>query len=217
MSNTTPANFIKRITQSAIRNPQSAIVIIALLLRLYYLDGRGLWYDEVASVDVAQRGLLPILTDRFGWVHVQTPLYYAVVWLTTLPIDPVSSAFLVRLPSALAGALTTLVVYGLGKELFGRWQGLLASAMVALSALFISYSQDARPYALLTFFTALSVYCLLRALRTPSSGWWVAFIVATILNFYLTYFALTFVLPSLHASQQGYRLPQQRWRRLWRC
>src|SRR5215210_3274815 len=110
------------------------IFLLGLALRLFCLDCQSLWYDEVASIEVAQRGLGAIFTDRFGWMHVQTPLHYLLVWLTIQPVDPTSTALLVRLPSALAGALTPVVVYGLGKELFGRPQGLLTSLLIALSS-----------------------------------------------------------------------------------
>ena len=186
--------------QSAIRNPKSAISILlflALALRLYCLDCKGLWYDEVASLEVAGRGLNAFLTDRFGWMSVQTPLHYLLVWLTSWPLDPAQSAVLVRLPSALAGALATLVVYGLGRELFGRHQGLLAGMALALSAVHIGYSQDLRPYSLLALFTVLSVYCLVVAERTRERRWWLAFIFASLVNLYLSYFALTLVLPAL--------------------
>src|SRR6266542_2759579 len=101
----------------------SALIIITLLalaLRLWCLDCYGLWYDEVASIEIASRGPAAILTDRFGGMLVQTPLHYLMVWLTSLPLDPASSSILVRLPSVIAGALTPLVVYGIGKEMFGR-------------------------------------------------------------------------------------------------
>ena len=72
------------------------ILIIALLSRLYCLDCKGLWYDEVASLDVAGRGLPALLTDRFGWMSVQTPLHYFIVWLTAWPTDPANSAIFGR-------------------------------------------------------------------------------------------------------------------------
>src|SRR5438477_10008090 len=135
------------------------IFLIGLVLRLATLDAHSLWYDEVLSIETAQRGLNAIFTDRFGWMLVQTPLHYFLVWLTIQPADPTSTSFLVRLPSALAGSLTILVVYGIGRELFGRAPGLAAALLVALSTVALDYSQDLRPYAILTLLTALSVYC----------------------------------------------------------
>jgi len=128
---------------------------------------------------------------------VQTPLHYLMVWLTALPVDPASTPVLVRLPSVIAGALTPLVVYGIGKEMFGRAQGLLAALFVALSAVHIGHSQDVRPYSLLILTTALSVYCLLRAEREGSRKWWAAFAISTVSALYISYFSLTLFLPAL--------------------
>ncbi len=175
----------------------ASIFALGLGLRLYCLDCRGLWFDELASVEGAQRGPAAILTDRFGWLHTQTPLHYLLVWLTIQPVDPVSTSLLVRLPSALAGALTVPLVYASGKEMFGRAQGLLAALMVALSVVHLNYSQDVRPYAMLTMLTVLSVYCLLVALRRGPGRWWLAFFAAYSANLLNAYVALTVALPAL--------------------
>lgn len=171
--------------------------LAALLLRLNCLDCKGPWYDEVASLDVAGRGFPAFLTDRFGWMSVQTPLYYFVVWLSSLPIDPTVSAVFVRLPSALAGAISVLALYGIGKETFGRSMGLLAGVALAFSAVHIGYSQDLRPYSLIVLFTLLSVYSLLMAERAGERRWWVAFVAAAVIDLYISYFALSLVLPAL--------------------
>ncbi|HEX9991258.1 MAG TPA: glycosyltransferase family 39 protein [Chloroflexia bacterium] len=175
----------------------AALFLVALSLRLYCLDCRTLWSDEIASIEVAQRGLQALLTDRFGWMRVQTPMHYLVVWLTIQPVDPIATATLVRLPSAIAGALTPLAVYGLGRELFGRPQGLLAASMLALAPVHINYSQDVRPYALLTLLTAASVYSLLVAHRTGLAKWWLLFTFLSVANVLNAYVSLTLVLPAL--------------------
>lgn len=175
----------------------ACIFTLSLGLRLACLNCNSLWFDELASVEVAQRGVQAIFTDRFGWMRVEPVLHYLIVWATIQPLDPTVSAVLVRLPSALAGSFTVLVVYGLGKELFGRVQGLIAASLLALSAVHLEYSQDVRPYAMLTFLTSLSIYCLLRAERTGNARWWAAFVGASALNLANAYVALTLLLPAL--------------------
>ena len=66
------------------------------------------------TIETARRGLHAIFTDRFGWMLNQTPFHYLLVWLTVQPVDPTVTSMLARLPSALAGSLTVLVVYVLG-------------------------------------------------------------------------------------------------------
>jgi hypothetical protein len=170
---------------------------LALVVRLYCLDCYGLWYDEVASIEIAGRGVAAILTDRFGGMLVQTPLHYLIVWLAIHAADPAATPVFVRLPSAVAGALVPLVTYGLGRETFGKACGLVAALLVALAPVQIIHAHDVRPYTLLTLFTALSVYCLLRGWRCGSPWWWAAFALATIADVHISYFALTLFLPAL--------------------
>jgi len=171
------------------------IFIVGLLIRLVTLDAHGFWFDEIASLDAASLGFPGFITDRFGYLANQPPLHYGIVWLTALLADPATTTVTGRLPSALAGVLTIPVVYGLGKELFGKAQGLIAALLLALSAVHLNYSQDLRPYSILVFLTALSVYCLVRADRKDGWGWWAAFVASSIANSFNSYFALTFVAP----------------------
>jgi mannosyltransferase len=67
--------------------------------------------------------------------------------------------------SALFGAATVPVAYAIGRELASRQAGLVAAAFVAVSPMLIWYSQEARSYALLVFFGALSLLFFVRALR----------------------------------------------------
>jgi hypothetical protein len=173
------------------------LAVTALVQRLYCVDCQSLWYDEVESLEVVQRGIYAIFNEYFGWVGNQTPSYYLLVWSTAQMGDPASSAALVRSPLVLAGALIPLVVYGLGRELFGRMQGAVAAVLVALSSVLLDYSHDLRPYSLLALFTALSVYTLLLAERTVAPRWWLAFALAMVANVLSSYMAILLVLPSL--------------------
>ncbi len=173
------------------------IFLLSLGLRLWCIDCQGLWYDEIASIEPAQRGIAAIFTDRFGWLLVQPPLHYLIVWLTLQPIDPTVTTLFVRLPSVLCGALTPLAVYGLGRELFGRAQGVIAALMVAISAVHVAQSQDVRPYTIVAFLTAFSVYALLLAERETSIRWWAVFVATTTANLYISYFTSVLVMPAL--------------------
>src|SRR5687768_7595932 len=119
-----PYSDVTRLGVFAVPVLLALTLIASFALRLYCLDCHGFWGDEVASLEGAALGLPDMITGRFGWIANQTPLHYIIVWLTTLPLDPTESTVLVRLPQAVAGALTPLIMYGLGKEMFGRTQGL---------------------------------------------------------------------------------------------
>jgi mannosyltransferase len=175
------------------------IFLLGLVLRLGWIDAHGFWTDEVSSLETARNGLPFVFSNHFGWVGNQTPWHYAFIWLVlqVLPLDPAASAALVRLPSALAGAFLTPVVYGLGRELFSRTAGLIAALMVALSPILLDHSHDLRPYSFLTFLTAASVLCLVMAERTGKAGWWLGFLAVTVANLLNSYLAATLVLPAL--------------------
>lgn len=190
--------------QSLVRRPFSitfilisGIFMLGLILRLGWIDAHGFWTDEISSMETARNGLPYIFENRFGWLGNQTAWHYALVWLLMQPFDPAVSSFLVRLPSELAGAFLVPVIYALGRDLFKPVVGVAAAFMTALSPVLLDYSHDLRPYSLLAFFTAASVYCLVRAERTHKAGWWVGFAVTTIANLLNTYVATTLVLPAM--------------------
>lgn len=180
----------RRIAASKVALCLGAIFLLGLGLRLYCLDCYSLWYDEVMVIESVEGGLPAVFSFR-------TFLYYFMIWWPVQLVDPTTTSVLLRLPSALAGSLMPIVVYGLGCEVFGRIQGLLAALFAALSTVLINYSQEARTYAVLPFLTALTVYCLLVGMRTRLWKWWLAALISTVANVLYSLVTLTFILPTL--------------------
>jgi tetratricopeptide (TPR) repeat protein len=161
-------------------------------LSLYQLSTDSLWLDEILTGFYARepniRGVLDHLAAKSG-----RPLYFIIAHLVTLLGE---GEFFLRLPSVVAATLGLVVTYKVGEALFGRREGLIAALLLALSPLYIRYSQEARAYALLAFLSMLSLYCFLQAWRLGNWRWWVGFIVASVLNMYTHYFSL-FVLAAV--------------------
>lgn len=174
-----------------------ALAIVALVLRGGCVDCYGLWQDEVDSVQAAQQGIDFFFNDRFGLLANQTPWHYLLVWLTLIPADPTTTTLFVRLPSLLAGALLPVVAYLLGKDLFGQAQGAVACVSLALAPTMLDYSQEVRPYMQVTFCTLAAVFCLLRAERTGSIRYWMAFAGAAIGIMLLSYTSILLVMPAI--------------------
>jgi len=107
------------------------------------------------------------------------------------------SEFHLRSLSVLAGVLTLLAIYLLGKELYGRTAGLLAALLLALHSFHIRYSQETRSYALLALTLVFAAYFLVRALRTASDRDWTAFVLLSALSVYVHFFAILVVLAFL--------------------
>ncbi|MFA5199862.1 MAG: glycosyltransferase family 39 protein [Candidatus Omnitrophota bacterium] len=148
------------------------ILLVALILRLYRLGANDLWNDEVYSVFIA---------NDF-WGSWNPPLYFAGLhyWVKVFGL----SEFSLRLPSAIFGAGSVLLLFMFGKRLFDEKIGLIASLMLCLSSFNIWYSQEARPYTLQVFFSILSTYILYRAITERKKLLWIYFSLVSILALY---------------------------------
>ena len=175
------------------------ILLVALALRLYQLDGQSLWYDEGTSVALAQQSATTIISSAAADIH--PPLYYLLLsgWVQMFG----SSELAVRLLSALAGVALVYVTYLTGRRLFGWHAGLAAALLAALSPFQVYYSQEARMYMLATLLSAVSTLVMLVALfpqgkqprrRPLTAATWVVYILVTTAALYTHYFSVTVVL-----------------------
>jgi hypothetical protein len=123
-------------------------------LRFSNLGLKSLWLDEVIQAGQARFHSLGevIASTR---LDDQMPLLNVITWLMRggLPNEA-----LVRMPSAVAGLLTVVGIYLLGRALFGYRAGLIAALLTALWPFAVAYSQEARPYALLIMATTFQMY-----------------------------------------------------------
>ncbi len=128
------------------------IVALAVGLRFWRLNGQSLWADEGNSAALAWRSWSDISQAAAADIH--PPLYY---WLLSLWVKVFgSSENGLRSLSAVVSAATVGLTFDLGRRLFGRVAGLLAAFLLAVAPLAVYYAQEARMYALLTFWaTAL--------------------------------------------------------------
>lgn len=158
----------------------SVITLVGLILRLYQLADRSLWFDEAFTWRLLQFPFVEML-QRVGRDN-HPPLYFILLkgWAVVFG----DSAFAVRSLSILFGGLTILGAYLFATEAFGydlrtmepnaelrmrgRGIGLVAAALVAMSAFPIRYSQELRMYTMATALAILSSWALFRAFRPPS-------------------------------------------------
>ena len=82
------------------------------------------------------------------------------------------------------------MVYALGRQVVGPLAGVVAAALVALSPFAAFYSVEARPYATMVFFVALSTLALLRAVEDERRRWWVVYALAAACAVYSHYTAI---------------------------
>ena len=98
------------------------ILLLALALRGYRLDGQSLWADEGNSAALAGRSLVQIAHDSAHDIH--PPLYYWLLHGWTRIFG--SSEIGLRSLSAALGVLLVWLIYLIGRRLHGQATGLLA-------------------------------------------------------------------------------------------
>lgn len=159
-----------------------AITLVAGAWRSMGLEAPALDHDEV--YEVTQRttdlGVLALRHDGFP------PLYR---WLVAVVMEATSSDMAARWFSVFIGTATIPLIALLGARIAGPGTGIVAAALLAVSANHTLISQHARGYVLLVFF---ATWMLLTAWRLRSSDRWIdwaAFLVSSWLAIATHYFA----------------------------
>jgi uncharacterized membrane protein len=96
--------------------------------------------------------------------------------------------WVLRLPAAMTGTLAIASIYLLGKQVGGRWLGLIAALLLTLNPYHVWFSRDVRNYSLALLLSILIVYFFLRLLRGERV--WIWFTLSSALGFITHYFCL---------------------------
>lgn len=162
-----------------------SLFLLLLFLRIYRLGYHDFWYDEVMT--------LYFSTARH-WT-ANPPLYYILIFLWGKIFG--TSEYALRFPSVIFSALSLGMVYLLGKELFGRKAGLLASVIMGLSPFQLWYAQEARNYSMLLLLSTVSSYFLLKAVRKEKRIFWLLFSLISVTGLYTHYLYIFLILSQL--------------------
>ena len=154
----------------------AAIFVWAVVLRLNHLGTIFFNGDEpLFQVRISYQPLGYVLRYNSG------PLFSILVHFL-LPLGRLE--VMARLVSFFAGVLSVLVTYLLGKKMASRTTGWVAALFVASGHLLIFYSQNSRPYALLTLLSLLSTYFLYKAACDGSLRDWILYGISLVFYFY---------------------------------
>jgi mannosyltransferase len=167
-----------------------AVTLLGMTLYLYGLESKSLWFDELGTLTCAGWGGTWLDAIRYPLTIPTTPKPPLSFLVTRLFLILGDYVYTLRLPSAFFAILTIPLLYALGKTLFGRRVGLLASFLLAIAPLHLRYAQEARMYALFAFLSILSLYLFWRAISSADWRWWLTFALVNILNLYTHLFAL---------------------------
>jgi mannosyltransferase len=151
-----------------------------LLLRLHHLAAKGL-SDEAASWTFARLGW-----TRFWevmWEYEGNMVFYYLLLRGWIRLG--DSELILRSLSVIFGIAAVIALYRFGSRLFSNLTGLIAAALLAVHALHIEYSQDARSYSLLMFLVILSCQFFVNAVEQPTrKRYWAAYVAVSSLAFY---------------------------------
>ena len=142
------------------------VVVAGAAFRLYRLADApyGVWFDEAQNGIEAMRILAdpayrPVFVPGISQLPALAFYYFALF------VDAMGPHVLaLRLATTLIGLVSIVVVWALGRELFGPRVGLIAAALLALSRWHVTFSRFAVSNLAVTLFLPLALLLFVRAL-----------------------------------------------------
>src|SRR2546423_1937235 len=167
---------------------------LALGFNLYRLGTPSIWFDEAFSVELARQPL-PLLWHIIWGPEPNMELYYLLLhfWLGLtgfFGLHP--TEFVVRFPSAIFAALSSVMVFLLGLRFLGLAAGLVGASLYLLNDLELVYAQETRSYALQLLLICITWYAFFAILTSESrqKRWWACYAIVTIVAIYTQLFSL---------------------------
>ncbi len=185
VANTLPERVVALFRGCFYMRALAVLTVIGLLLRFYNLGYNSLWLDEASTLYFARQTLSGIWAATAGG-EFNPPLFY---WMEHVMLFFGDSEFVLRFIPALLGVLTIPVMYFVGATFRDKNTGIIAAALMTFSPFHIFYSQEARAYAPMLFFFALSLPFYIKALRTNDLRSWIVFGVLASLAFWTHFYA----------------------------
>jgi mannosyltransferase len=167
------------------------LTALGIAIRFSTVGLQSYHHDEVVTAARVLPGSFGHLLHEIRASESTPPLYYVLAWGWS-KIFGTGEAGL-RSLSALFGAMTIPLAYLIGREVWDRRAGVIATAMVAVNPMLIWYSQEARAYALLVLLCAASLLFFLRARRSGRAadlGLWALFSALALCTHYFAAFPI---------------------------
>ncbi len=172
-----------------------SIALAGVALRAIGLDAQSLWNDELLIWERTNAPSVPVLIAQgadHGSLH--PPGYMLTIYYARTLLGDSESAL--RLPSLVAGVLSIIAIFFLGRRLYAEREALVACGLMALLWAPIYYSQEARSYSFLILFSILTSHAWLATFARAGSigrGAALLYVPAAIYCSYLHYFGLYLV------------------------
>lgn len=154
-----------------------AAIVLGALLRFLYVGTNSLWHDEGATYAVVRE------SGAWFWQLAlieegNMSLYF--ILLRGLVVLFGDSETVLRSLSIVCGVLGIGAVYAFGRRLVGKDSALLGAAIFAVHTANVSFSQDARSYALLVLFFVWSSHAFSCGIEQPTrTRYWVLYLLTS--------------------------------------
>lgn len=168
-------------SEAGARWPLVAFLTLALALRLPGHLNSGLWFDEIWLLVESVRVPFTELFTSFESDN-NHPLYGVLAWLSVHAFG--EHAWSLRLPAVLFGVASIGMMWKLSRLVTGRAEATLATALLTVSYHHVWFSQNARGYTMLLFFTLAATYFLMRTYERGLRRDWVLYAVSLALATY---------------------------------
>ncbi|HMR39927.1 MAG TPA: glycosyltransferase family 39 protein [Ignavibacteria bacterium] len=177
------------------------IILVSVLLRIYGIEDKNLWFDEVYSWKLSRYNLTDIVSLTSGDIH--PPLFYILLkFWTGIFSDSIVS---MRMLSAFFGVLSILFLYKLSKIfLKNNIQIFFVVLIYMVSPLNIFYSQEVRMLNLNLFLCLGSVYYFFKFSENQNFKTGSIYVFFSVLAIYTHYFALLIIFSQLVIAISNY-------------
>jgi len=146
------------------------IILVAVAVRIAGLTAESFWVDEAASWAFSRMPLGQLWGEIYHY-EPHPPGYYSILKAWSAIFGESEAAL--RSLSVVAGSLTVAMTFFAGRLAFagekGTWVGVTSAALIALHPAQITYSQEARGYALLCLGVSMVLVALAWWLRHPET------------------------------------------------
>jgi 4-amino-4-deoxy-L-arabinose transferase-like glycosyltransferase len=133
-----------------------------LAVRFHGLSDKPLWLDEIFTQRRANLPISDLIANSLSNKHF--PTYFVLVRAFAAPII---DEWTLRLPSAIFGAISVLLVVLIATAARSPRAGLVAGLLMALSPFEVQFGQEARSYALVSCFVLFALWGLVRIAQQP--------------------------------------------------
>ncbi len=159
----------------------TVLLVVAALLRFRGIDS-DLWYDEMITLVEFVR--LPFSQLLTSYVSQNNHILFSLLSNVSVSMFGESPG-VVRLPALLFGVASIWALYNLARTLTDEREAWLATILIAVSYHHVWFSQNARGYTGLLFWSLLGTWFFIKGLRQSSNVIWITYAAFMALGMYI--------------------------------